>query len=151
MQRSQLASELPKFKDRLFGNKQEALDSGLEGTVYIGSPAVHSVCSINVKENKETGESTRSVQYIWTRNFWEEKNKNYTYLVETATDGSTSYLEGVRSTAEDAFKLATEVHADSVTITKYDAVSGEELCHYGYRWNQKPDFERCKHDLKEGN
>ena len=149
MYRYQLEQELPNFKHLLFANKEAALESGIEGTVYIGHPAAHHVCSINVKQNKETGESTRSVQYIWLRTFWDEPKKQYTYVIETGTDGCPYHLEGVRNNVYNAFKLAETLKADSVHVTKYDAVSGEEVGFYGFRWNQKPDFERCKNDLKE--
>lgn len=150
MYRYQLAQELPNIEPLLFPNKEAALDSGIEGTVYIGHPAAHQVCSINVKQNKETGECTRSVQYIWFRTFWDEPKKMYSYLIETATDGCSSNFHGIRGNVYDAFKEAQTLHADSVNITKYDTVSGEEIGCYGYRWDQKPDFNRCLKELKEG-
>jgi len=149
MYRYQLEQELPKFQHLLFPNKEAALASGIEGTVYIGHPAVHHVCSINLKQNKESGESTRSVQFIYIRTFWDEPKKQYTYMIETAEDGCSSSFQGVRSNVYDAFKFSETLKSDTVHVTKYDAVSGEELCHYGFRWNQKPDFERCKKDLNE--
>ncbi|WNA16086.1 hypothetical protein XaC1_443 [Xanthomonas phage XaC1] len=71
MLRSQLEVDFPKFKDRLFYTKQEALDSGLSGTVYIGSPAVHSVCEINTREVRGSTEVVKVINYTWTRTYWD--------------------------------------------------------------------------------
>ena len=150
MYRSELATELPKFKDRLFENKQQALDSGLEGTVYIGSPAVHSVCTVSTHKNRETGESTKSIQFQWSRNFWDQDVIKYGYVVESGTDGCSGRLRGVFGSIQKAFEVAKEIKSDSVSITKTDLDSGEEICSYGFRWNQVPDYDRCLKDLKEG-
>ena len=149
MYRSQLASELPKFKDRLFENKQEALDSGLDGTVYIGSPAVHSVCTVSTHKNKESGESTKSIQFQWLRTFWDQTVIEYGYVVESGTDGCSGRLRGVFCSVQKAFEVAKEIKSDSVSITKTDLDSGEEISSYGFRWNQKPDYDRCLRELQE--
>lgn len=150
MYRSQLATELPKFKDRLFENKQQAIDSGLEGTVYIGSPAVHSVCTVSTHKNKETGESTKSIQFQWLRTFWDQAVVQYGYVVESHSDGTSGSVRGVYGSVHKAFEVAKEIKSDSVNINKVDLDSGEEVAHYGFNWNQEPDFERCLKDLKEG-
>ncbi len=71
MLRSQLEVDFPKFKDRLFRTNQEAIDSGLTGTVYIGYPAVHSVCDINEREIRGTSEVQRVINFSWHRAYWD--------------------------------------------------------------------------------
>lgn len=150
MHRSQLATELPKFKDRLFYSNEEALASGLDGTVYIGSPAVHYVCSINSRENKETGTVTKNIQYIWLRTFWDQAVVEYGYVVESHSDGTRGSVHGVYGSVHKAFDVAKNIQSDSVHINKVCLDSGEEVAHYGFNWNQDPDFERCLKELKEG-